>query len=205
MQLNLQQIQIGRMRILTTNIMLGGVGGQGLVLMTKIISQAALMDNYDVKSNDVVGLSQRGGMVWGNVKIGEKIYSPNIRPKDADLLVAMEPLEALRWSSMLKDNGTIILNNKIFYPTPVQQEKCEYPEDEIENLKNKYNVIEMNAIEEGQKLGKKQVANVILIGILAKYLDIKIDTWKESIRENVPVKAIDMNMEAFDLGYNFKG
>ncbi|WP_432664688.1 indolepyruvate oxidoreductase subunit beta [Wukongibacter baidiensis] len=189
---------------MTTNIMLGGVGGQGLVLMTKIISQAALMDDYDVKSNDVVGLSQRGGMVWGNVKIGKKIYSPNIRPGDADLLVAMEPLEALRWSNMLKESGRIILNNKKFYPTPVQQEKCEYPDEDIENLKNKYDVIDINAIEEGEKIGKKQVANVILIGILARYLDIKVETWKESIRENVPVKAIDMNMDAFDLGYNFK-
>lgn len=190
--------------MLTTNIMLGGVGGQGLVLMTKIICQAALMDGYDVKSNDIVGLSQRGGMVWGNVRIGERVFSPNIRPKEADFLVAMEPLEALRWSSMLKDSGKIILNDKRFYPTPVQQEKCEYPEKEIDNLKDKYNIIQINAIEEGKKIGKKQVANVILIGMLAKQLDIKVETWKESIKENVPRRAINMNMDAFDLGYKFK-
>lgn len=191
-----------------TNIMIAGVGGQGLVLMTKIICQAALTDEYDVKSNDVVGLSQRGGMVWGNVRFGDKIYSPNIRPKDGDILLGMEPLEAYRWSKVLKSNGTIIVNSKRFYPVPVQQEKMEYPEEEIKNLKSNFNTIEINAFDEGVKLGKKQVANVILLGILAKHLEmigntpIKVNTWKDSISDNVPSKAINLNMDAFDLGYN---
>ncbi|WP_243414597.1 indolepyruvate oxidoreductase subunit beta [Sporosalibacterium faouarense] len=194
---------------MATNIMLGGVGGQGLVLMTKIICQAGLMDQYDVKSNDVVGLSQRGGMVWGNVRIGDKIYSPNIRPKEADILLGMEPLEAYRWCSLLKDKGKIILNSKRFYPVPVQQEQEKYPEEDIESMKKRYETFEINAFDEGVKLGKKQVANVILIGILAKVLEnegetpIKVDIWKASIKQNVPTKAIDMNMNAFDLGYNF--
>lgn len=193
------------MRKLTTNIMLGGVGGQGLILMTRIICQAALKDGYDVKSNDVVGLSQRGGMVWGNVRIGEKIYSPNITPGDADILVSMEPIEALRWSSILKENGKIILNIKRFYPTLVQQEKYEYPEEDIENLKSTYQVTEVNAFEEAKNIGKKQVSNVILLGILAKHIGIKVDTWKDTIKDNVPYKSIEMNLEAFDYGYNYQG
>ncbi len=190
------------MRRLTTNIMLGGVGGQGLILMTRIICQVALKEGLDVKSNDVVGLSQRGGMVWGNVRIGEKIYSPNIPSGEGDFLVAMEPLEALRWSSMLKKDGRIIVNTKRFYPTMVQQEKLDYPEEEIENLKKSYKVSEINAFEEAKGIGKKQVANVLLLGILAKYLDFEVTTWKESIADNVPFKAIDINMKAFDLGYS---
>ncbi|SNT08639.1 indolepyruvate ferredoxin oxidoreductase beta subunit [Anaerovirgula multivorans] len=190
---------------MTTNIMLGGVGGQGLILMTRIICQAALKDGYDVKSNDVVGLSQRGGMVWGNVRIGEKIYSPNIPPGDADILVSMEPIEALRWSSILKKDGKIILNIKRFYPTLVQQEKYEYPEEDIENLKSTYQVTEINAFEEAKNIGKKQVSNVILLGILAKHIDIKMDTWKDTIKDNVPYKSIEMNLEAFDYGYNYQG
>lgn len=192
------------MRRLTINIMLGGVGGQGLILMTRIISQAALKDNYDVKSNDVVGLSQRGGMVWGNVRIGEKVYSPNIPPGEGDILLAMEPLEALRWSSILKKDGKIILNSKRFYPTLVHQEKYEYPEKDIEELKSNYQVIEVNAFEEAKNLGKKQVSNVILLGILAQYLEINIDTWKETIRDNVPHKSIELNLKAFDYGYNYR-
>ncbi len=194
---------------MTTNIMLAGVGGQGLVLMTTIICQAALMDDYDLKSNDVVGLSQRGGMVWGNIRIGKKIFSPNIRQKEGDVILGMEPLEAYRWSSILKDSGTIILNSKRFYPVPVQQESAKYPEEEITNLKSLFNTIEINAFEEAIKLGKKQVSNVILIGILAKHLKktgqtpIKVETWKESITVNVPKKAIGINMKAFELGYEF--
>ncbi|WP_425446461.1 indolepyruvate oxidoreductase subunit beta [Dethiothermospora halolimnae] len=194
---------------MTTNIMLSGVGGQGLVLMTKIICQAAMMDNYDVKSNDVVGLSQRGGMVWGNVRIGEKVYSPNIKPNEGDIVIGMEPLEAYRWRELLKDTGTVIMNIKKFNPVLVQQEKVKYPDEEIEEFKSKYNTIAINAIEEGIKIGKKQVANVILLGILARYLEkeektpISIDIWKETIRENVPKKAVEMNMKAFDLGYNY--
>lgn len=189
--------------------MLSGVGGQGLVLMTKIICQAAMMDNYDVKSNDVVGLSQRGGMVWGNVRIGEKVYSPNIKPNDGDIVIGMEPLEAYRWRELLKATGTVIMNTKKFNPVLVQQEKVKYPDEEIEEFKSKYNTIAINAIEEGIKIGKKQVANVILLGILAKHLEkeektpISIDIWKETIRENVPKKAVEMNMKAFDLGYNY--
>ncbi|ABR49460.1 pyruvate ferredoxin/flavodoxin oxidoreductase [Alkaliphilus metalliredigens QYMF] len=193
------------MNKLIKNIMFAGVGGQGLILMTRIISQAAMKDDFDIKSNDVVGLSQRGGMVWGNVRIGKKIFSPNIRPGEGDILVAMEPLEALRWSAKLRDDGLIIMNSKRFYPTIVQQEKEEYPEVAIEDLKANMNVIEINAFEEAKNLGKKQVANVMLLGILAKHLEIKVETWKETIKDNVPEKAIDLNMQAFDLGYVYQG
>jgi len=85
------------------SIIIAGVGGQGLVLATRILSEAAFSQGLDVKTNDVVGLSQRGGTVWGSVKMGEKIYSPNILPKEADIILGMEPLEALRWSHVLKE------------------------------------------------------------------------------------------------------
>jgi len=191
------------MNNMVTNIMLGGVGGQGLVLMTRILSQVALECDYDVKSNDVVGLSQRGGMVWGNVRYGDKVYSPNIPPKEVDVLLAMEPMEALRWSSEVKDTGIIIMNTKRWYPVPVQQEKSEYPEDEISTLKDNFNVIEINAFDEGINIGKKQVSNVILLGILAAILDLDRDIWKEVIRNNVPKNTIDINVDAFEFGYTY--
>lgn len=185
---------------MVTNIMLGGAGGQGLVLMTRIISQAALKDGYDVKSNDVVGLSQRGGMVWGNVRFGEKIYSPNIPPGQGDVIVSMEPLEALRWNSILKDEGIIIMNTKHFYPTPVQQEKIAYPNEEIDSLKDKYKVIAVNAFDEAIKLGKKQISNVMLLGILSRFINLKTESWRETIVDNVPKKSTDMNLKAFEFG-----
>lgn len=187
---------------MTTNILIGGVGGQGLVLMTNIICQGAMKAGYDVKSNDVVGLSQRGGKVWGNVRFGEKIYSPNISAKQGDVLIATEPLEALRWSASLKDGGVIIANPKTMYSTPVQQEKAEYPKEEIDALKDKYKVIEIDANEEAKKLGKIQVSNVIMIGALARELEIPIKIWEETILENVPPKFKEMNISAFRVGYN---
>lgn len=186
---------------MVTNIMLGGAGGQGLVLMSRIISQVAMKDGYDVKSNDVVGLSQRGGMVWGNVRFGDKIYSPNIPPGEGDVIISMEPLEALRWSTILKDKGTIIMNTKRFYPTPVQQEKIAYPEEDIDKLKDKYNVIAVNAFDEAIKIGKKQVSNLMLLGTLAKLLNLKLQTWQDTIMDNVPKKSTDMNLRAFEFGY----
>lgn len=187
-----------------TNIMLSGVGGQGLVLMTRIISQVALKAGYDVKSNDVVGLSQRGGMIWGNIRIGDKVYSPNIPAGEGNVLVSMEPLEALRWSSVLREDGVIIMNTKRFYPTLVQQEKATYPEEEIAKLKERYKTIAIDAIEEGIKIGKKQVSNVLLLGILSKFLDIKKEIWEDVIKDNVPKKSIDMNLMAFQFGYDLK-
>lgn len=187
-----------------TNIMLSGVGGQGLVLMTRIISQVALKAGYDVKSNDVVGLSQRGGMIWGNIRIGDKVYSPNIPAGEGNVLVSMEPLEALRWSSVLREDGIIIMNTKRFYPTLVQQEKATYPEEDIDRLKEKYKTIEIDAVEEGIKIGKKQVSNVLLLGILSKFLDIKKEIWEDVIVDNVPKKSIDMNLMAFQFGYDLK-
>lgn len=187
-----------------TNIMLSGVGGQGLVLMTRIISQVALKAGYDVKSNDVVGLSQRGGMIWGNIRIGDKVYSPNIPAGEGNVLVSMEPLEALRWSSVLREDGVIIMNTKRFYPTLVQQEKATYPEEDIDRLKEKYKTIEIDAVEEGIKIGKKQVSNVLLLGILSKFLDIKKEIWEDVIVDNVPKKSIDMNLMAFQFGYDLK-
>lgn len=186
------------------NVILAGVGGLGLVLTTKLICDAACKSGYDVKSNDVIGLSQRGGKVWGSVRFGDKIYSPNIPSKSGDIMLAMEPLEGYRWSYVLKDGGLIIMNTKKISPTPVLMEKEKYPGDIARKLSEKYKLIEINAVAEGNKLGNIKVANTFLVGIMARYLDIKRDIWIESIKENVPEKAIELNLKAFDIGYNWQ-
>lgn len=185
------------------NIIIAGVGGQGLVLATKIISEAAFKSGLDTKTNDVVGLSQRGGMVWGSIRMGEKVYSPNVLPKEGNVLLGMEPLEAYRWSHLMKEGATIILNEKEVYPTPVLLEKEDYPSKKIKDLENKYNVIKIDAIEESKTAGNIKTANTILIGILAKYLSIDIKVWEQVLKENVPQKAIDVNIKAFHRGYKY--
>jgi len=186
------------------NIIIAGVGGQGLVLATKIIAEAAFREGYDVKTNDVVGLSQRGGTVWGTVKFGDHIYSPNILPKEGDILLGMEPLEALRWSHNLKDGGIIILNIKEVHPTPVLLEIEKYPNDAIKQLKEKFRVIEIDAMKEAKLSGNIKAANTILIGLLSTFLEISEDTWQFVLRENVPSKAIEENINAFRRGSSFK-
>lgn len=186
------------------NIIIAGVGGQGLVMATKIISDAAFKHGLDVKTNDVVGLSQRGGMVSGTVKIGEKIHSPNIMEGQGDIILGMEPLEAYRHSHLLKDGGIIIMNMKEVYPTPVLLEKEEYPFKEIKNLKNKHRLIEIDGVEEAKLAGNIKAANTVLIGVLAQFLDIPTDTWEKVLEENVPNKAIEDNIQAFYRGYEYK-
>lgn len=187
-----------------TNIMISGVGGQGLVLMTKLVSHAAFHHGYDVKTNDVVGLSQRGGMVWGNIRFGESVLSPNIRPGHGDILVSLEPLEALRWSHILKDGATIILNTKEVFPTLVQQEKEPYPWEEIEAMNGRYKVISLNAFDEAKKLGKKEMANTILLGILSNRLDITKKAWKLAFEDCMKPSLLKMNLDAFQYGKELK-
>ncbi len=187
------------------SIIIAGVGGQGLVLATRIISEAAFLSGMDVKTNDVVGLSQRGGTVWGSIKMGEKVYSPNILPREADIILGMEPLEALRWSHNLKDGGTVILNTNRVYPTPVLLEKEEYPEEEIEALKERFNVIEIDAQVEAKASGNIRAANTILIGLLSKYLDISDEVWYAALKGFVPAKAVEENLVAFRRGKEYVG
>ncbi|HSL86021.1 MAG TPA: indolepyruvate oxidoreductase subunit beta [Bacteroidales bacterium] len=187
------------------SIIIAGVGGQGLVLATRIISEAAFQSGMDVKTNDVVGLSQRGGTVWGSIKMGEKIYSPNMLPREADIILGMEPLEALRWSQGLKEGGLIILNTNRVYPTPVLLEKEVYPEEEISQLKQKFEVIEIDAQKEAKASGNIRAANTILIGLLSRYLEIEDEVWHEVLRGFVPEKAVEENLVAFKRGKEYVG
>ncbi|MEI6089829.1 MAG: indolepyruvate oxidoreductase subunit beta [bacterium] len=186
------------------NIIIAGVGGQGLVLMTKILSQAAFNEGYDVKTNDVIGLSQRGGMVWGSVRFGEKIHSPNIRAGEGDIVLALESLEALRWAHILKPKGKIIYNNTIMYPTIIQQGKAEYPVEDIANLKNEYDVLELDAVALATEVGNKQMANVVMLGVLSNFLPFKQDSWESAMKLNLKPQLFEMNIEAFNKAKKIK-
>lgn len=183
------------------NIILAGVGGQGLVLTTKLICEAAFAHGYDVKSNDVIGLSQRGGKVWGSIKMSEKVFSPNIPIGEADILLALEPLEGDRWSTYLKKDGLIIMNTAKIPPAHVMAEAEEYPQDIEERLAESFNVETMDASSEGEALGSSKIANTFLVGIMAKHMEIPNDIWEEAIKNNVPSKYLYMNLRAFEIGY----
>lgn len=185
---------------MATNIIIAGVGGQGLILATKIIAEAADAAGIDVKTNDVIGMSQRGGKVWGSVKLGEKVFSPNVNQGEADLLIAFELLEAKRFRKWLKKgDSAVVVNSYEMAPTLVQQEKEEYDPDALESLKEyTEEIISIDATQAAQEVGSSKMANVVMLGLAARYIkDIPEDVWVETIKKNVPEKLADLNEQAF--------
>jgi indolepyruvate ferredoxin oxidoreductase beta subunit len=187
----------------TINVLIAGVGGQGLVLATEILSQVAYKEDFDIKSSDVIGLSQRGGKVWGSVRFGEKVHSSMIPEGEVDILLAMEQLEGLRWSNQLNSSAVVILNNDVIYPNKVLLEKEDYPENiEEKLLATCSKIIKINASEIAKQAGNIKTINIALLGALSKVLPFKNETWLDVIKNNVPESTIDVNINAFNLAQN---
>ena len=184
------------------NIMIVGVGGQGTLLASRVLGNVALKQSLDVKVSEVHGMSQRGGSVVTYVKMGKKVYSPLIEKGEADVILAFEILEALRWIEYLKKGGTIVVNEQRIDPMPVIIGKAKYPENIIAKLKQQIqNIISVNALKIAKECGNIKALNIVLLGLLAKSTDIAKDIWLEAIREVVPAKILDVNLKAFDAGY----
>ncbi len=183
------------------NIYIAGVGGQGLVMLTEILAEVAFLEGFDVKTNDVIGLSQRGGKVWGSVRYGEKVHSALIPEGEGDILLAMEQLEGFRWCGTLKPGAKIIFNEEIIFPNRVLIEKDQYPENIREKLLSSgYSVISINAKEISKSVGNIKTSNIVLLGKLSKYLPFKEETWLKVIEKKVPEKTIAANFNAFKAG-----
>ena len=189
---------------MTKNIMIVGVGGQGTLLASRILGNAVINAGFDVKVSEVHGMSQRGGSVVTYVKYGEKVYSPIIDKGQADIILAFERLEALRALPYLKKGGKIILNDRSIAPMPVITGAAEYPENIVETLSQKAETIAIDALELSKSAGSSKAVNVVLIGLLAKSTDISYEDWVEVIKQTVPQKFLELNLKAFDLGYNYK-
>lgn len=184
------------------NIMIVGVGGQGTLLASRILGKVAIKGGYDVKVSEVHGMSQRGGSVVTYVKYGDKVYSPIIDRGEADLILAFEILEAYRALPYLKKGGQIIANTQQMNPMPVITGAMEYPADIEKKLAEKVNLLAVDALSLAEEAGSFKAVNVVLIGLLAKSMDIDKDIWIDTIKETVPEKFIDLNMKAFEMGYN---
>ena len=184
------------------NIMIVGVGGQGTLLASRILGGAAIKKGYDVKVSEVHGMSQRGGSVVTYVKFGDKVYSPVIDKGEADLVLAFELLEAYRALPFVKKGGKLLVNRQRMNPMPVITGAMSYPENIEEKLKAKAEVTVVDALPLAEEAGTIKAVNVVLIGLLAKSMDIEKEVWIEVIKECVPPKFLDMNLKAFELGYN---
>jgi len=185
------------------NILIVGVGGQGTLLASKFLGAAAVSCGKDVKVSEVHGMSQRGGSVVTCVKIGDNVYSPIIDEGEADIIIAFEQLEAARWLNYLKKGGTIIVNTQKINPMPVISGKVQYPENTIQYLQSSgAKIIEIDALSLAKESGSEKAVNIILLGVMAAGLpEITPETWKDCLKAVVPVKFLDINMKAFNIGY----
>ena len=185
----------------TKNIMIVGVGGQGTLLTSRILGDITVTAGYDVKLSEVHGMAQRGGSVVTFVRYGKKVAEPIIEEGQADVLIAFEMLEALRYAHFLKKDGVIIVNEQRIDPITVVTGAAQYPENMIEDLEKEYNVYKVNAMEEALKLGNSRVFNIIVLGVAAKHMDFSKEAWLEAIEKTVPPKTVEINKKAFLLGY----
>ena len=186
----------------TFNVMIVGVGGQGTLLASRILGNITTSCGYDVKISEVHGMAQRGGSVVTFVRYGEQVAEPIVEEGQADVLIAFERLEAMRYAHFLKKGGTIIVNDQRIDPMTVVTGAMEYPENIIENLSAKYNVISVNAMAEAEKLGNTRVFNTIILGLTATKMEFEKETWIETIKAIVPPKTVELNLKAFETGYN---
>lgn len=185
----------------TKNIMIVGVGGQGTLLTSRILGGITVEAGYDVKLSEVHGMAQRGGSVVTYVRYGEKVAEPIVEEGQADVLIAFERLEALRYAHFLEKDGVIIVNDQRIDPMPVVTGVAKYPDGIIEKLSKKYRVVSVDAMDEAIKMGNSRVFNVIILGIAAKNMDFPKEQWIEVIKKTVPPKTIDINVAAFEKGY----
>ncbi|MDR0879813.1 MAG: indolepyruvate oxidoreductase subunit beta [Clostridioides sp.] len=185
---------------MTKSVLLVGVGGQGTILASKLLTTGLLEAGYDVKMSEIHGMSQRGGSVSSQVRYGEKVYSPVIEVGGADVLVSFEKMETLRWLEYLKPGGHIISNNFRIDSIPVLTGAFVYDEKGVDAELEKLNAVVLDAAKEADQLGNAKVMNVILLGSLVKMMELEDIDWNKIISENVKPKFIDMNIEAFELG-----
>ena len=187
-----------------SNIMIVGVGGQGSLLASKLLGRLLVDEGYDVKVSEVHGMSQRGGSVVTYVRFGEKVYSPIIDEGEADYIVSFEKIEAARWLPCLKKGGKVIVNTQQIDPMPVIIGAAEYPVDALDKIAEQGAFVDaLDALALAQDAGSSKAVNIVLMGRAAKYFDIPKEKWIAAIEKTVSPIFIELNIKAFELGYNF--
>ena len=188
----------------TKSIMIVGVGGQGTLLASRILGAALISNGFDVKVSEVPGMSQRGGSVVTYVKYGSKVNSPIVNEGEADLILAFEQLEAARWLQYLKKDGTLIINTQKIDPMSVIIGNSIYPDGVLDAInKAGAKTTNLDALSLAVSAGSAKAVNVVLIGVMASHMDLNRDVWINAIKNTVPEKFLEMNLKAFDLGYNY--
>jgi indolepyruvate ferredoxin oxidoreductase beta subunit len=183
------------------NILMCGVGGQGILLASEITSSALIKAGYDVKKSEVHGMAQRGGSVVAHLRYGDKVYSPLIEPGTADIELAFEILESVRYMNYLHKNSKVIVNTQKIYPPSVATGVETYPDDILDTLRqSKLSVLPIDAFSVAQELGEPRAVNMVIVGSLSYFLPIKENIFINVIKERLPEKIQKVNLEAFSTG-----
>jgi indolepyruvate ferredoxin oxidoreductase, beta subunit len=185
------------------NILLAGVGGQGILLASEVLSEVMMMAGMDVKKNEIHGMSQRGGSVTSHVRYGEKVYSSIIPEGEVDILFSFELLETCRYLPLLRKNGQVIVNNLKIAPPSVALGKQAYPENLTEEIAKQFPATTVvNGLDLALEAGNPKTVNTVLLGTLSTILDIDYELWIKALNKMVPARLLDINLKAFELGRN---
>ncbi len=185
----------------TTNVLVAGVGGQGVILASDIMSEVFMEAGYDVKKSEIHGMAMRGGIVTSHFRFGKKVYSPLIKEGEVDILFAFEQLEGLRWLNHLRPKGKILMNDHKVNPPVVNLGEMEYPREIPETIKSKFKDFYLvKGTDIALQLGDARAANVVLLGAMSKLFEIKEDLWLKTILGVLPPKVHDLNRKAFATG-----
>lgn len=186
------------------DLLITGVGGQGVILASDIIGEAAIAAGYDAKKTDTLGMAQRGGSVISHVRLAEKVWSPLIKEGEVDIMLAFEKLESARWGYFLKPGGVAIINNLAIPPLAVNLGYETYPPDEdiVKALKQYTDQVYLfDGTERAKGVGDIKTLNIFMLGCVSVFADlIEVDVWKDCVRQRLPAKVHEMNLAAFELG-----
>lgn len=187
---------------MTKSVLLVGVGGQGTILASKILTLGLMEAGYDVKMSEIHGMSQRGGSVSSQVRYGKKVQSPVIEIGGADILVSFEIMEAMRWLNYLKPTGKVVVNDYQINSVPILSGKFDYPSDIVEDISSKVPTKLVDAAKLAEELGNPKVMNIILLGTIIKAMGLEDINWNKIIKENVKSQFVELNLKAIEVGMN---
>ena len=190
---------------MTKNIVLAGVGGQGTILASKVLTTGLIAAGYDVKMSEVHGMSQRGGTVTTQVRFGSKVWSPLIGEGEADVLVSFETMEAMRCLPFLKPGGKVVVNTYEMPSLPVLSGECEYPDGIIDELKKRADTLALDAVKVASDLGMPRGMNVVLLGALIAALGVDDVDWAAALKSCVKRQFFEPNLKCLEAGLKLAG
>ncbi len=185
------------------NIVISGVGGQGTLLASRVLGSLALSAGCDIKVSEVHGMSQRGGSVTTYVRMGDGVRAALVEQNGADYVLAFEKLEALRALTYLKPGGLMVMNTQVILPMPVITGAAQYPGDVAEKIRQKGELVALDALALAAAAGNAKTVNTVLLGVLARRLDFARGAWDAALEANIPARFMQANLAAFEKGFSF--